>query len=53
MGARPTLGRDKKMFSQCEGSWMVLPNGKQTRIKTKRFIIEGTSKKQANTKKGT
>jgi hypothetical protein len=39
------------MFSQGEGSWMVLPNGKQTTIKTKRFMIEGARKKQANTKK--
>jgi len=39
------------MFSQGEGSWMVLPNGKQTIIKTKSFMIEGACQKQANTKK--
>jgi len=32
------------MFSQGEGNWMVLPNGKQTTIKTKRFMIEGIGK---------
>jgi hypothetical protein len=27
------------------------PNGKQTTIKTKKFMIKGTCKKQVNTKK--